>query len=89
MRLFHRGKKPADFFSIIRGGCQRLPGGNTLITDSESGRALEVAPAGDIVWEFYNPDMALLHIALLRAPIYRVARFPAEMFKERLKPSSP
>ncbi len=77
----YRGKTPEDFFSVIRGGVQRLPGGNTLITDSEKGRALEVTRAGKVVWEFYNPDMSLVHIVLLRAPIYRVMRYPAGMFE--------
>ena len=80
----YKGKKPTDFFSIIRGGCQRLPGGNTLITDSEKGRVFEVTRGGEMVWEFYNPDMSLVHIILLRAPIYRMKRFPRSMFKELL-----
>jgi hypothetical protein len=29
----------------------RLPSGNTLIVDSQGDRALEVTPAGDVVWE--------------------------------------
>lgn len=42
-------------FSQTCGSCQRLPGGNTLITESDNGRVIEVTPAGDIVWEFRNP----------------------------------
>ena len=80
----YKGNKPADFFSIIRGGVQRLPNGNTLITDSETGRALEVTRAGEKVWEYYNPDLSVVAIVLLRAPIYRMTRFPLDMFKERL-----
>lgn len=41
--------------SIIRSCQQRLPNGNTLITESDGGRLVEVNPAGDIVWEFVNP----------------------------------
>lgn len=33
----------------------RLPNGNTLITDSLNHRVLEVTPTGKIVWEFYAP----------------------------------
>ncbi|HJP05426.1 MAG: hypothetical protein QGG67_07840 [Gammaproteobacteria bacterium] len=33
-----------------------LPNGNTLITESDRGRLLEVSPAGEIVWEYVNPD---------------------------------
>ena len=41
--------------SSLRAEQQRLPNGNTLITESEGGRILEVAPDGDVVWEFINP----------------------------------
>ncbi|MBD3235452.1 MAG: hypothetical protein GF330_01965 [Candidatus Eisenbacteria bacterium] len=37
------------------GSCQRLPNGNTLITESDAGRALEVTRGGTVVWEFHVP----------------------------------
>ena len=43
------------FYSRIISGVQRLPNGNTLITEGTSGRLIEVTAAGDIVWEFVNP----------------------------------
>ena len=33
----------------------RLPNGNTLVSDSSHNRVVEVTPKGDIVWEFYAP----------------------------------
>lgn len=33
----------------------RLPNGNTLITDTLNHRVVEVTPAGEVVWEFYAP----------------------------------
>jgi len=39
--------------------CQRLPNGNTLITQvnhQPSGRVIEVDTAGDIVWEYASSD---------------------------------
>ena len=42
-------------YSETCGSCQRLANGNTLITESENGRALEVSPDGRIVWEYRNP----------------------------------
>jgi hypothetical protein len=33
----------------------RLPDGNTLVTDTKNQRAFEVTPEGEIVWEFYAP----------------------------------
>ncbi|MCP4643006.1 MAG: hypothetical protein GY851_21350 [bacterium] len=46
------------FFSALCGSCQRLPNGNTLITESTRGRAFEVTPEGATVWEFLNPHRA-------------------------------
>ena len=43
------------FFTRLCGTSQRLPGGNTLITESGAGRAFEVTPDGEIVWEFHTP----------------------------------
>ncbi len=53
----YKARPPEEFFSIRRGGCQRLPNGNTLITETEKGRVFEVTNEGKIVWEFYNPDI--------------------------------
>ncbi|PSP32400.1 ArsR family transcriptional regulator [Halobacteriales archaeon QH_10_67_22] len=33
----------------------RLPNGNTLVTDSLNHRVLEVTPEGQVVWEYYAP----------------------------------
>jgi hypothetical protein len=33
----------------------RLPNGNTLVTDTLNHRVIEVTPEGEIVWEFYAP----------------------------------
>ena len=32
-----------------------MANGNTLITESDGGRAFEVQPNGEKVWEFFNP----------------------------------
>ena len=44
--------------SAIRGMDERLANGNTLITESDGGRLLEVTRSGDIVWEYFNPVRA-------------------------------
>ena len=51
----YAGSDEQPFWSNVRGDQQRLPNGNTLITESEGGRLLEVTPDGEIVWEFVNP----------------------------------
>ncbi|HEX3993393.1 MAG TPA: arylsulfotransferase family protein [Acetobacteraceae bacterium] len=45
--------------SEVRGGAQRLSGGNTLISESATGRRLEVAPDGAVVWEYVHPEGAM------------------------------
>jgi hypothetical protein len=49
------GSEQAPFDSLIRGSVQRLPNGNTLIGESTSGRILEVAADGTVVWEYVTP----------------------------------
>lgn len=46
----------AGFFSTNISGAQRLPNGNTLITEGAGGRVFEVNTAGKIVWEYMNPS---------------------------------
>lgn len=48
---------PAErpFDSLLRGAAQRLPNGNTLVTESDGGRLFEVSARGELVWEFVNP----------------------------------
>ena len=52
------GTPESPFHSETCGSNQRLPGGNTLITESDNGRAFEVTSAGVIVWEYVNPYRA-------------------------------
>lgn len=53
----YKGKPGQKFYSPTRGSNQRLPNGNTLIAESDSGHVFEVTPDGKIVWEFYNLDL--------------------------------
>lgn len=43
-------------FSPTCGAARRLPGGNTLVVESDAGRAFEVTGDGTIVWEYRNPE---------------------------------
>ena len=49
------GSDAEPFFSRFCGAAERLPNGNTLIVESGFGRAFEIDPGGQKVWEFYNP----------------------------------
>lgn len=46
---------PQNFFSPYISGAQRLPNGNTLITEGCFGRLFEVTSEGEVVWEYINP----------------------------------
>ena len=45
----------AVFFADHISGAQRLNSGNTLICVGTEGRFFEVAPSGQVVWEYVNP----------------------------------
>jgi hypothetical protein len=45
----------AHFYSGFVSGAQRMPNGNTLITEGASGRIFEVTIGHNIVWEYVNP----------------------------------
>jgi hypothetical protein len=69
-----------SFYSRRRGGVERTPGGSLLITDSAHGRIIEVDPQGDVVWEFWNPDLQVNpdNGKTKRAAIYRMSRVARE-----------
>jgi len=73
------------FFSLLCGSCQRLPNGNTLITESDRGRAFEVTPDNTIVWEFYNPHRAGEQNELI-ATLFELTRLPADVPLDWLDP---
>jgi hypothetical protein len=52
------GAADAPFFTRTCGSVQRLSNGNTLITESDAGRAFEVTRDKRIVWEFVSPHRA-------------------------------
>ena len=54
----YSGDASSIFSSKMCGASHRLENGNTIITESDFGRAFEVTPGGEIVWEFINPHRA-------------------------------
>lgn len=54
----YAGRDGEKLESLARSSQTRLGNGNTLIVESMAGRVIEVAPNGDIVWEFVNPVRA-------------------------------
>lgn len=73
----YRGTKEHPFYTQTCGAAQRLPNGNTLVTESDNGRAFEITPDETIVWEFYNPNRAGADDQYI-ATLFRVERLPAD-----------
>lgn len=49
------GRSSFTFYSSFISSARRLPNGNTLIDEGQSGRLFQVTPEGDIVWEYVSP----------------------------------
>jgi hypothetical protein len=64
---------PGKFYAANISSAQRLPNGNTLITEGPSGRVFEVTRDGKIVWEYVNP---LFAGARNSNAVYRAYRLP-------------
>ncbi len=52
----YKTENPEDFFSLSQSSVQLLPNYNLIVTEAEKGRAFELTPDKQIVWEFYNPE---------------------------------
>jgi hypothetical protein len=72
------------FYASNISGAQRLPNGNTLITEGPSGRLFEVTKEGKIVWEYVNP---LFTGAQSTNSVYRAYRLPYDWIPQITQPS--
>ncbi len=73
----YQGTAENGFYSETCGSSRRLPNGNTLITESDSGRAFEVTPQGRRVWQFDSPHTAGENGELI-ATLFEVERYPLD-----------
>ena len=74
--------KAPGFFGSWGAGQDRMPNGNTLISEGGiRGRLFEVTPRGEIVWEYLTPyfDGRGEHA------IYRCVRYPAKYIEDMLE----
>lgn len=71
----YKTSPPGKLYSAGSSSGQRLPNGNSLITDSDAGYAFEITQEGEVVWEFYNPQVR--KGSNLRAVIASMERIPA------------
>ena len=70
-----RGTPPKLFFSEYRGSAQRLPSGNTLIAESDKGRAFVIDKEGKLVWDYYMAKKDKRR----RETLYRIVRLDPEL----------
>ncbi len=76
--FWHFGGDPGtDLYSQTLGSAQRLPNGDTLITESENGRAFEVDHDGRTVWQFLSPHRVGEHGELV-AVLFEMVRLPPD-----------
>jgi len=68
------GLPRVSFFTHFTGGAQRLPNGNTLITEGMTGRLFEVTPASEIVWEFVSPFVVVSNFGMANS-VFRAHRY--------------
>jgi hypothetical protein len=71
------------FYSDYVSSAQRLPNGNTLITEGSVGRLFEVTPECETVWEYISPYYAATEKYNM---VYRAYRAPYEHAPQLQKP---
>lgn len=76
----------SKFYSSYISAAQRLPNGNTLITEGSDGRLIEVTPDHEIVWEYINPYFNKMFGKFTNNMIYRAYRVPYEWIPQLSKP---
>jgi hypothetical protein len=75
------------FYSSYISSAQRLPNGNTLITEGANGRVFEVTPEREIAWEYVSPFFSSPDPRFKpENAIYRAYRVPYEWVPQLKKP---
>jgi len=69
------------FFSGFISGAHRVRNGNTFICSGMQGRLFEVTPAGEVVWEYYNPYSDDVRDAEGNLPQPGLDRLPNAVFR--------
>ncbi len=75
-------RAPMNFFSPFISGAQRLPNGNTLVTEGNFGRLFEVTPEGGLVWEYISGFITVRPIQGESNAIFRAYRYGPEAFPQ-------
>ncbi|MBN2239171.1 MAG: aryl-sulfate sulfotransferase [Dehalococcoidales bacterium] len=75
--------KSVSIYSGHISSAQRLPNGNTLITEGASGHLIELTPELDIVWDYVSPYFSKQFNA---NHVYRAYRLPYEWVPQVARP---
>jgi hypothetical protein len=73
-------------FSPFISSAQRLPNGNTMITEGSEGRVIEVTRDLEIVWEYISPYMAYYDSPGTGNILYRAYRVPYDWVPQLPEP---
>lgn len=84
----YEGDASNDFYTSCCGSARRLSNGNTLVTETDKGRAFEVTPDKEIVWEFLNPGRGGENQELV-GRLYFMQRIDAETFADWIPSRTP
>ncbi|HVY63385.1 MAG TPA: aryl-sulfate sulfotransferase [Gammaproteobacteria bacterium] len=76
---------PAQFYSSNISSAQRLPNGNTLVTEGAPGRVFEVTRDGTLVWEYMSPFFGTAGPRPSNA-VYRAYRLPYDWIPQLERP---
>jgi len=79
------GSDDDPFFTMTCGTASRLLNGNTLIADTNHGRAFEVTRQGEVVWNYYNPHRAGKRKQFI-AKLFEIQRVPRDFVAGWLHP---
>jgi hypothetical protein len=74
----------ARFYSPFVSSAQRLPNGNTLITEGSDGRIFEVTRSHELVWEYISPYRGSRGMMNM---VYRAYRAPYTWVPQRPAPT--
>jgi hypothetical protein len=75
-----------DLYSPFISSAQRLPNGNTLITEGADGRVIEVTKDREVVWEYISPYLWDSTAPGVRNLVYRAYRVPYSWAPQLAKP---
>ena len=76
-----------DLYSTNVSSTQRLPYGNTLITEGTKGRVIEATREREIVWEYTSPYLLDSTAPSVRNLVYRAYRVPYDWVPQLPKPN--